>query len=171
MLLVDIFFIVVLGLALLAGLKRGLFKVVGSLLGLIAGAWLASHYYLAAFAWLIQKFSESWLINKIAIFIILFFLISNLTALAFSLVGHILEAITIIPLMKITNRLLDGFLNSAEAALSWSLILFFLSRYLPVGTAIGQQLSHSIIAPYLIMLGKILWPLLPLVLKQMQVLW
>jgi len=32
-------------------------------------------------------------------------------------------------------------------------------------------LSHSIIAPYLIMLGKILWPLLPLVLKQMQVLW
>jgi uncharacterized membrane protein required for colicin V production len=171
MLAVDIFFVVVLGLAFLAGLRRGLFKVVGSLVGLVVGAWIASHYYLAGFDWLVQRFSESWLISKIAVFIILFFLASNLTAWAFSFLGGILEAITIIPLMKTANRLLGGLLNLAEAALSWSLILFFLSRYLPTSTELGQQLSQSIIAPYLMTIGKILWPLLPVVLKQMQALW
>jgi len=171
MLIIDIFFLVVLGLAFFAGLRRGLFRVVGSLVGLVAGAWLASHYYLVVFGWLIQKFPESWLVNKIAVFIILFFLASNLTAWIFSLLGRFLEAITIIPLMRTANRLLGGILNLAEAALSWALILFFLSRYLPTSTALGQQLSESIIAPYLMTIGKILWPLLPLVLKQMQALW
>lgn len=171
MLAVDIFFIVVLGLAFLAGLRRGLFKVVGSLVGLVVGAWLASHYYLFGFNWLTQHLSESWLISKITVFIILFFLASNLTAWLFSLLGGVLEAITIIPLMKTANRLLGGVLNLLEAALSWALILFFLSRYLPTSTELGQQLSHSIIAPYLMIIGKILWPLLPLVLKQMQALW
>ncbi len=171
MLAVDIFFIIVLGLAFLAGLRRGLFKVVGSLIGLAVGAWIASHYYVFGFDWLTQHFSESWLVNKITIFVILFFVASNLTAWVFSLLGGILEAITIIPLMKTVNRLLGGILNLAEAALSWSLILFFLSRYLPTSTELGQQLSQSIIAPYLMTIGKILWPLLPMVLKQMQALW
>jgi uncharacterized membrane protein required for colicin V production len=171
MLALDIFFLVNLGLALLNGLRRGLFKVVGSLFGLVIGAWLASHYYLIIFDWLVQRFNESWFINKIIIFVILFFLVSNLIAWLFTLLGHFLEAITIIPLLKGVNRLFGGILSLVESALSWSLIIFFLSRYLPASTGLGQQLSNSIIAPYLMTIGKILWPLLPLVLKQMQALW
>ena len=171
MLAVDIFFFIILGLALFNGWRRGLFRVVGSLVGLIIGAWLASHYYLVIFNWLAQRFSESWLVNKIIIFVVLFFLASNLIAWLFTLLGHFLEAIMIIPLLKGVNRLLGGILSLLESALSWSLILFFLSRYLPASTGLGQQLSSSMIAPYLMTIGKILWPLLPLVLKQMQALW
>ena len=171
MLAVDIFFIIVLGLSFLFGLRRGLFKIISSLVGLIIGAWLASRYYLVVFDWLAQQFTESWLINKIIIFIVLFFVISNIVAWIFSLLGNILEIATIIPFLKTANRLLGGVLNLLEAVLSWSLILFFLSRYLPTTTTLGWQLSQSVIAPILIAIGKILWPLLPMVLKQMQALW
>lgn len=171
MLLIDIFFIVVFGLAFINGLRHGLFRVIGSLVGLVVGAWVASHYYLLVFDWLVQSFSESWFFNKIAIFVLIFFLASNLTAVLCAALGNVLESIMIIPLMKTASRLLGGVLSLAEAALSWALIVFFLSRYLPATTTVGQQLSDSVIAPYLLTIGKILWPLLPMVLKQMQALW
>jgi len=171
MLAVDIFFIVILGLAFIIGLRRGLLRIISSLVGVILGAWLSSHYYLLVFDWLVKQFGETWLINKIVVFIVLFFLLSNVIAWILILISKLLGAIVVIPLMKSANRLLGGVLNLAKSALVWSFIVLFLSRYLPVTTPVGAQLSHSIIAPYLLMIGKILWPLLPIVFKEMQALW
>jgi len=171
MLAVDIFFIVILGLAFIIGLRRGLLRIISSLVGVILGAWLSSHYYLLVFYWLVKQFGELRLINKIVIFIVLFFLLSNLIAWILTLISKLLETVTVIPLMKSANYLLGGVLNLAKSALAWSLIVLFLSRYLPATTPLGAQLSRSIIAPYLLMIGKVLWPLLPVVFKEMQALW
>lgn len=171
MLAIDIFFAVVLGWAFLSGLRRGLFRVLGSLVGLVVGAWVASHYYLWVYDWLFGHFQQSWFVNKVAIFIILFLLSSNLAAIIFMAVGRMIESIMVIPLMKTFSHLLGAVLNLGVTALTWGLLLFFFSRYLPTTNTIGQQLSESFFVPYLMTIGKILSPLLPIVLKQMQTLW
>lgn len=63
MLAVDIFFIVILGLAFIIGLRRGLLRIISSLVGVILGAWLSSHYYLLVFDWLVKQFGELRLIG------------------------------------------------------------------------------------------------------------
>ncbi|MCF7794792.1 CvpA family protein [Patescibacteria group bacterium] len=165
MVLFDTILIVILAGFVFYGLFKGIIKMIGDLAGLIVGAWLASYYYLDFANWLAEFNIGSDYILKIVSFVVLFALASKLVSLAFSLLEKVLKLVFLIPFVKTLNRLLGAVLGFAIGSISIGLILFVISKYVPVSTSLATWLTNSEIAPFLLSAAKILMPLLPEALK------
>jgi len=101
------------------GLFFGLIRAVGSLAGVIAGAWLASIFYIDAFELAENLFFGHDALGKIVTFIVLFTIINRLICFGFSLLDKTYNIISIIPFLKTINRLggaVFGFLEGGVVA-------------------------------------------------------
>jgi membrane protein required for colicin V production len=165
MVLFDTILIVILAGFVFYGLFKGIIKMLGSLAGLVIGAWLASHYYVDFANWLSQFNIGTDYILKIISFIFLFALISKLVSLAFSLLEKLLHLIFLIPFVKTLDRLLGALLGLAIGSISIGLILFVISKYVPASTDLANWLINSEVAPLFLRVARILMPLLPEALK------
>jgi len=161
----DIVLLILLGGFVLFGLWFGFIHTLGSLIGIIAGAFIASHYYVGLADWGGFIWGKGDLGFVISFIIILIF-INRLIGLIFYFFDRAFELISIIPFITSINRLSGAVLGFLEGSLTLGLILFFLSRY-PVNEWMADQLSSSVAAPWLIGMAKVLAPLLPELLKQL----
>ncbi|MDD4332903.1 MAG: CvpA family protein [Patescibacteria group bacterium] len=163
---------IILGAALIGfviyGLYFGLIRVVGSLLGIVIGAWLASHFYLLVSEWAKSLFFGHENLGKILTFIILFILINRLVSLIFMLIDRAYDIISIIPFLKTINRLAGAVLGFVEGALIIGIILYVASKYAPLGHWFSTMLGNSALAPFLLEFAKVLMPLLPEALKSVK---
>ena len=164
----DIILLVVLAGCALRGLTTGLIKTVGSLVGLIGGAFLASHFYLALFALISNWFAGYDNIGKVVCFIVIFVIASWIIHLIFVVLDKTYDFLSVIPFLKSINRLAGAILGLLVGGLVIGLLLYVATKYFPFGTTIGNWLSNSQVAPYLLGAAKILLPFLSGSLKSLQ---
>lgn len=164
---IDIVLFVIIGGFGLAGLAFGLVHTLGSLVGTVAGAYLASRYYEPVANWLISITGWNANLSRVVIFILTFLIINRLVGFLFWIVDRALSIITRLPFIHSLNKILGLVFGVLEGAITLGLIIFFIERY-PISPAVMNQLALSNVAPALSRLGNILWPLLPDALRLVQ---
>jgi membrane protein required for colicin V production len=164
----DIVLIIFLAVCALRGLATGLIKAVGAFLGIIGGAFFASHFYLTLFPY-VQKFFGGYdNIGEVACFIIIFILSALAIHILFMLLDKTYNLLAIIPFMKSINRLAGGILELLVGAILAGLLIYVAARYAPAGTTVGDWIVNSQVAPWLLKIVQILLPLLSGSLKNIQ---
>jgi len=148
------------------GFWFGLIHTLGGIFGIILGAILASRWYEPIAQKLLFLFGGNENLAKVVCFIVLFIIIWRLVGFLVSIINRIFNLLTFIPFLKTINRLAGALFGFLEGALILGLILFFLSKF-PIG-GLGQLIENSALAQFLIKIAKILWPLLPIGLKEIK---
>lgn len=168
MVIFDVILLILLAGFVFYGFFFGLIRAVGSLAGLLVGAWLAGYFYLDAFAWLDKIWPWSDSLGKVISFIVCFTVVSRLVSWVFILFEQAFKVAAIVPFLKTLNRLLGAVFGFIEGALALGLVLYVAGRYLPAAGAIGKWLDSSAIVSFLIGFSKILAPLLPELYKKVR---
>lgn len=163
----DIILLIILGGFTLFGLWFGFIHTLGSLLGTVAGAFVASHYYGPIANWVHSLTGGSENLVKVIVFVLVFTIANRLVGFAFWIVEKIFNILKVIPFLSTINRLLGGILGLFEGSLVLGLTLYFISKF-PFSDWFTVSLLKSGVAAYLIKISSILWPLFPAVLKQIQ---
>jgi len=164
----DVALLVILAGFVFYGLFFGLIRTLGSLAGVIVGAWLASRFYLEVFAWVKDLSFGFNNLGKVVVFIILFALINRLVCFAFMILDKTFNIISIIPFLKSINRLAGAILGLLMGGLVLGLILYIAARYTVFNSFFGDWLVNSEVASRLVKFATVLTPLLPEVLKKLQ---
>jgi uncharacterized membrane protein required for colicin V production len=164
----DIFLVIILAACAWRGFSAGLIKAIGSFVGIIAGAWLASHYYLNLAAATAKWYGGYDNIGKVASFVIIFVAAAWIIHFLFIILDKTYNLLSIIPFLKSINRLAGAALMLFVGALILGLLLYVIARYAPADTSIGKWILNSAVAPWLLDLAKILMPFLSVSLKNIQ---
>lgn len=166
--LFDIVLLLLLAGFVLSGLFKGLIRMLGHVVGLIFGAYVASHYYLAFHAWWSQWFDGRGNLGRVISFIILFIVVTQLVDWLFILVEKAFKLIAFIPGSRFINNILGAILGFLEGALFLGLIIYVISRYAVVGHFFGDLLAGSVVAPWLLRIVNLIIPVLPEALRALQ---
>ncbi len=166
MVLIDVILLIILGGFILGGFWFGAIHTLGSLVGVIVGAWVAGNYYAAVASWGQFMWGTSDLAYILA-FIIILVAVNRLVGLLFYFLDRLFEIISIIPFLTSINRLLGGGFGFFEGMFTVGLVLFFVSRY-PLNDWLTNQLLTSQVAPWFISTTQFLAPILPTFLRQLQ---
>lgn len=164
----DIALVVILAGFVFHGLSKGLIRLLGNIVGLIIGAFIASRFYLQFYEWAQNIFGARENLGKVIAFIVVFIVVTTVVDWVFVLLEKLFNLISIIPFTKLINRILGAALGFVEGALSIGLILFVASRYAWVGTLFGDHLISSQLSPFFLQAVKIVLPVLPDALKALQ---
>ncbi|MFA5753909.1 MAG: CvpA family protein [Patescibacteria group bacterium] len=164
----DISLIIILGGFIVNGLFKGLIRLLGHVVGIIIGAYAASHFYLVIYEWSKNIFNGHENVGKVVAFILLFIIVTRLTDWLFVLIEKIFKLVAIIPGSKYINNILGAALGFVEGALFLGLILFVVIRYTPVGATFAAQLAESVMVPFLLKIVRIILPILPDALKALK---
>lgn len=148
MVILDLFIIVFFVIIIFLSFKAGFIEALGSLLGLILGAIIASRA---------AEYLGDNSISKVFIFVLVFLLVGKFIGMIFYLIGKFFKIFSVIPFFKTFNRTLGGLLGILEAILISGVILFFLTQY-PVSNWIIDQISRSFFSGHIIYLASFLFP-------------
>jgi len=166
--IIDIVFLLFLAGFVFYGLFFGLIKTAGSLVGVVAGAFVASRLYLSLFE-LVASLSLGYEnLGKILSFIICFTIVNRLVGLVFAILDRTFGLISIIPFLKTINRLAGAVLGFVEGGLIIGLFLYVIARYTHEASVLGQLLAKSQFAPFFVKFATVLTPLLPDLFKQLK---
>ncbi|MFC1678509.1 CvpA family protein [Patescibacteria group bacterium] len=150
------------------GLFFGLIRSFGSLVGVLAGAVLASRFYLPMYSWIQEIFFGRTNLGKVIVFIVIFTLVNRLVGLGFYLIEKIFKVLTIIPFLKTFNRLGGAVLGFITGGFFIGLILYVINKYAFIEHWVGRWLVDSSLAPFFLKFANFLLPLLPEMLKKLQ---
>lgn len=143
------------------GFFFGLIRTLGSLLGLVAGAWVAITFYEPVSAYINKVFFGYNTIGKTIVFFIIFILVKWLVSFLFSLLDRGLDFVSVVPLLKSINRLAGAILGLLEGGLALGIIFYLMMKY-PITTIAYKKISDgSIIIPYILGFTKDFWPFIP----------
>lgn len=149
------------------GFFNGLIKSIGSILGIIIGAWAASHFYLLMFAKIGYWFGPFESLGKIVCFILVFIIAAVAVGLLIRVIDKAYDLMSFIPFLKSINRLAGAFLGLLQGVLILGLILFVVAKYLPADSLVGGWLISSKLAPYFLIVAKVLFPFLSAAIKNL----
>lgn len=164
----DIILLLALAGFVFYGLFFGLIKTVGSLAGVVVGAWAAGRFYLVLFDWAKNLAFGYDNVGKVVSFIICFVVVNRLVGLLFALLDRTFNLISVIPFLKTLNRLGGAIFGFIEGGLVLGLLLFVSSRYTEAGNWFAAWLAKSQLAPFLLKFTGVIQPLLPELLKQLK---
>jgi membrane protein required for colicin V production len=164
----DVVLLIFLFICLWRGFSAGLIKSIGAFLGIIGGAFVASHFYLLLFSYIQSWFGGYDNIGKVACFIAVFIIAFWAIHILFTLLDKTYDLLAIIPFMKSINHIAGGLLGLLVGAIILGLIIYVVAKYAPVGTMVGNWLTRSRIAPWLLAVAKILLPILSGSLKEIR---
>jgi membrane protein required for colicin V production len=168
MIIFDVILLLILACFIFYGLFFGLIRTLGSIVGVLAGAFLASRYYLQVFDWIGSISFGYDNIGKVVVFILLFTIINRLVGLVFAILDRTFNIISIIPFLKTINRLAGAFLGFLEGALILGLIIYVASKYSFLPSMFGGWIVDSEMVPFLLKFVNLLLPLLPEALKMIE---
>ena len=155
--------LIILGIILgfiIVGFKSGLIHTLGSLIGTLAGIYLASRYYEALASWLAHFTGWSPNFVRVLTFIISFLVINRLVGVVFWVADRTFGLISRLPILTGFDRLLGAILGLLEGIIVVGIALFFITKF-PPGEQFMKELDKSQIAPKIITFTMFLWPLLP----------
>ncbi|MFH0829101.1 MAG: CvpA family protein [Candidatus Kerfeldbacteria bacterium] len=167
MILLDFILLIILGGFVLYGFRSGLIHMVGSLLGLVLGVYLAGRWYGSFSSWLSSAFHLNPLITQVFAFGLLVFLVNRLIGIAFWFAYKLLGVLRIIPGIGTINRLSGAILGFIEGLLTIGITLFVATK-LNVSPAWTETLKNSALVPIFTGISQLVAPLLPGALKSAQ---
>ncbi len=165
---VDLILLGIIGIFALFGLWFGLVSTLGSIIGSLAGVYLASRFYMLPAEWLMKFTGWSGNFPKFVAFVIGFLIINRLVGIAFYLLDKALFIITSLPIIHGLNKLLGFIFGVAEGVIVIGISLYFIQKF-PFWPPLIQQLAVSKIGPLCVNLASLLWPLLPEALKMVKI--
>ena len=157
--IIDLIFIIILFGFGFYGFFFGLIRTIGSLSGIIVGAWAAGHYYLIVFGWIKNLFLGYDAFGKIAVFLLFFAIINRLVVLLFSLINNAFGIVSIIPFLKSINRFLGAIFGLILGALILAVVLQTIGNVPFLGGWIGKFLVASKIIPFIFKVSFFATPL------------
>ncbi len=166
MAILDIALLAIVGGFVLGGIWLGFIHTLGSLVGVAAGAYVASQYYQPIADWGGFIWGEG-NIGKAVTFLLVLTLVSRLIGLGFYLLDRAFEFISVIPFLKSINRLAGGLLGLLEGGLVVGLLIYFLAIY-PINDWLAQQLAVSQVASWLVEMAQVIMPFVPEVINKVQ---
>ncbi|MGE5425957.1 MAG: CvpA family protein [Bacillota bacterium] len=164
----DIALLVIVAGFVFNGLSKGLIRLLGNIVGLIAGAFIASRFYLQFFEWSQNLFGARENLGKVISFIVVFILVTIAVDWIFVIIEKIFNLISIIPFTKFINNLAGAALGFLEGSLAIGLVLFVASRYAWIGSLFGDHLVSSQLVPFFLRIVNLIMPVLPSALKALQ---
>lgn len=150
------------------GLFFGLIKTIGNLAGVAVGVFIASRYYIPAFEWAQDLFFGRDNLGRVVSFLVIFTVVNRLVGLVFALIDRSFGLISIIPFLKTINRLGGAVLGFVLGGFVLGLILYITSRYAIIDHFVGNMITGSKFAPFLVKFAGVLTPLMPEVLKKIK---
>lgn len=165
MLTFDIVLLIIIVAFTLYGLYSGFIQALGSLVGIVVGAFIASRIFGPIADW-VSSFGGNVEIARVVVFFLSFSIISQLVGLLFKVVNAIFKIISIIPFTKTINRLLGALLGLITGLLIVGGVLFIASKH-DLGT-ISTLIDESMVATILIFFAGILEPLFPVAVKAVE---
>lgn len=156
----DLILILIIFVMVAYGFIMGLIEAVGSLAGLVLGAWLGSVFYQDFGNWLAPYLFGRKNLAYVVAFVIIYVFVAKLVGLIFWILNRVFKIIAIIPFLKTINRIAGAVLGLVEAVLILGVILIFLSHF-PFSSWLTSQLARSQLAIWLMAIAKVLAPLLP----------
>ncbi len=149
------------------GFWYGIIHTFGGLVGTVAGAWLAGHYYaaLAVPVRVLLGSTSGWV--DLATFIFIYLVVNRVVGFAFFLLDRAFNFVSLVPFLKTINRLAGAALGLAEGVLVTGLTLYFASR-IALPEAITTAIAGSQVAGRLMAVASVLVPLLPDLIRQVQ---
>jgi len=161
----DISLLIILAGFIINGLAKGLIRLLGRILGLFAGVYIASNFHVQIFLWAQDKFNITGneFVGKIIAFIVIFIIATYLVDIFIKLLEKIFHLIAFIPGSKYINNLAGGVIGFLEGALFLGLIIFIISHYVSAGNLFGLKdiMDASFVTPILLKVVNISLPLLP----------
>ncbi|HNX11111.1 MAG TPA: CvpA family protein [bacterium] len=161
MVLIDIVLIIIIAGFTFYGLFHGFIKMIGYLIGLIIGAWVASHYYEQVYNWLNWMFFDHENLGKVIAFILVLGVAVKIISWAFDLLDKAINIASVIPFVKGINKLAGAIFGFIEGTLFLGLIIYVASRYTLIDTFLADQLVGSQIAPHLLRAVNLISPFFP----------
>jgi len=149
------------------GFWFGLIHTLGSLLGTVFGAYLASRFYEPMAEWLINITGWSSNFTRVLMFVVCFIIINRLVGFAFWIFDKMAGFITNLPFINSLNRFLGFLLGLFEGVVTIGLIIYFIERF-PLSDRFMGWVATSTVAPYTTSAAAILLPLLPEALKMLK---
>ena len=159
--IIDVILLLFLAAFVFWGFSSGLINMVGHILGLIIGFYLAGHYYLVAYGWIDWLFLGHDNVGKIVAFILVLTLVARIIGFIFVLIEKAFNILAIIPFLKSINRLAGALLGLIGGILILSFILYIIGKYAILDTLFAQDLIQSQLAPKIVALANYFTPLLP----------
>ena len=162
MLIIDIILLIIILGFFIGGWQRGLIKTLAGLVGLVVGIILASHYYPQVADWLMSYtfFDTKENLANIISFAFIFFIVNGLVGVGAFIVDKTFNILSFIPFLKTINRLAGAILNLVTGIILLGILIVVLVKF-PVFAFVNPYLERSEIAPYLILIIKLLSPLWP----------
>ncbi len=159
---IDIIILVILAFFIFGGLKKGLVRSVGGILGIFVAIYFSIHFYHGFASWLENTFSFfSGTVADIVSLILLFILINAI----FSVLIYFVDKIFSLPILNFFNHLFGAIFGLVEGALLIAILLLILARF-GVG---ADMFENSKVTPYAEKFTTIISPLLPKDLKQVSI--
>lgn len=159
--LVDVILIAVVLIFAIIGFMFGLISAIGAIVGVIAGAFLATQYFSALADWLQPILFNHAGLARVVGFLLIFAVVNRLVALLFWLVNKIFKIVSIIPFLGPINRLAGAILGLIEGILAVGLAIYVIAKF---GADIGwltAALNTSSIAHWLVAITSFLVKLIP----------
>ncbi len=158
--LVDIILLIIIAGFAMFGLWFGFFHTLGSLVGTIAGAFIASRYYEQMADVLIGITGWGDNVSRVIMFVIAFVIINRLVGFGFWILDKMTDIVTKLPFLKGIDTFLGIILGTVEGILTLGLIIFFIERF-PLSDRVMDWLAGSFAAPFTSDFASVLIPLLP----------
>jgi uncharacterized membrane protein required for colicin V production len=168
MAIIDVIMLLALAGFVFYGMFFGLIRTLGAFLGVLIGAFLASHFYLPVSGWIDKAFFGYHNLGKVLVFLILFGLINRLVSFLFYLLDRAFGLITIIPFLKTFNRLGGIILGFLTGSLFLGIILYVISKYAILESLAGRWLVDSEFAPFFLKFAHAALPIFPEVMRKLE---
>ncbi len=165
--LFDIILLIIIAGFTMFGFWFGLIHTAGSLVGTVAGAYLASRWYEPMGEWLANITGWEGNFPKVIMFITAFFVINRLVGFGFWILEKTTDILTKLPFIRGINRFLGMLLGLFEGILTLGLIFYFIDK-VPLSEHFMGYMAGSLIVPFLVNTAGILIPLLPDALKLLE---
>lgn len=163
MTLIDVILLVLLGAFVMYGLWFGLIHALGSLVGAVAGTFIAGVLHVSVGEFL-SSFFGSPATMKIISFLIIFFVISKLTGFFFHYLSKVFDLVTHLPFIHSIDRLFGGIIGFFEGVLVIGLALFVISKY-QLNPGLTAMLDNAKLIPWFINASALIQPFLPRAIK------
>lgn len=163
----DLVLVILLGGFVLYGLWFGFIQSLGSLVGVIFGAFGAGRLFepvAMKFLWL---FGGNANLARVVVFLVLFTLGNRIVGFVFSLIDRTFKVLTIIPFLASINRLAGAVFGFLEGSFVLGGALFLAAKF-PLSPAFTAAMGQSVVAAYLLGVAKVLVPLLPELVRQLE---
>jgi len=141
------------------GFWSGFIRSLGRFLGLFIGAALASRYYIMLVPDWTWVFFDNETLTEIAVFIVIFTLVSRVIGLVFWLADKIFNIVRFFPFLTTINRLLGGIIGLVEGIIYIGLVLFLLTKY-QISPELANRIDNSAIADTILAMNFIVQPFL-----------